>query len=153
MCSFGLWWHLLKKVDVKCHNEAEVSIFHGSLSSLFPGCHLEESHGLQLRYSISKEVLQSQGISRLGDLFQMLEQCKVGQCIDEYCVSQTTLEEIFIKFAKQQEEETTEVAGMSYSRGTTAMTTVSEEGVVNPQHQGDIAVIMASDSISGSQLV
>lgn len=57
-------------------------------------------------YRIHKHVIS------LGDLFKLIEDHKDQLRIREYSVSQTSLEHIFIHFAKQQEEETVTAPGI-----------------------------------------
>jgi hypothetical protein len=110
------------QVDVKCTSLEHVPILRHALEGQFWGIRLEEMHGLYLRYSLDRRghdrlpsVLQVRGV---GDLFAMLEMAKGVGHVEEYCVSQTSLEEIFVHFAKQQEEETGHIQGvMSYAAG------------------------------------
>jgi len=45
-------------------------------------------------------------------VFRIIEENRENLCIEAYSVSDTTLEQIFISFARQQEEETGPVAGL-----------------------------------------
>lgn len=54
----------------------------------------------------------------LADVFRGLETNKVELEIFDYSVSQSTLEQIFLQFAKEQEEERGAVAGMTISSST-----------------------------------
>lgn len=55
--------------------------------------------------SVSKEELQS-----ISDLFDLLERNKNGLGIETYSLSQTSLEQIFLAFARHQKDEQTLIA-------------------------------------------
>jgi len=52
----------------------------------------------------------------LGKIFRLLEDSKIEQGIVEYSVRETTLEQIFIRFAREQDEEKGPVKGFSQPR-------------------------------------
>jgi ATP-binding cassette subfamily A (ABC1) protein 5 len=70
------------------------------LLKIFPGAQVLESFSDRRTYSVEQEVVQS-----LASAFQQLEKCKSEFNIEDYSLSQTTLEQVFIEFAKQQESE------------------------------------------------
>jgi hypothetical protein len=82
----------------------------GALASFveaeFPGCSLIEQHERNFRYKLAKRG------AGLGDVFGKFEDAKQRLGIQEYGVSETTLEQIFNQFAALQEEETGAVRGM-----------------------------------------
>ncbi len=53
----------------------------------------------------------------LADAFQFIESIKETFEIEDYSVSQGSLEQVFIRFAKQQSEETGRIAGINYVAG------------------------------------
>lgn len=55
--------------------------------------------------NVSKEELQS-----ISDLFDLLERNKNGFGIETYSLSQTSLEQIFLSFARHQKDEQTLIA-------------------------------------------
>lgn len=55
--------------------------------------------------NVSKEELQS-----ISDLFDLLERNKNGLGIETYSLSQTSLEQIFLSFARHQKDEQTLIA-------------------------------------------
>jgi len=72
----------------------------------FPGAELlERQYGGHFRYTLPI------GDSKLGDVFGLIEKFKNDLSIQEYSVSQTSLEQIFNSFASQQEEEKGNVRG------------------------------------------
>jgi hypothetical protein len=70
------------------------------ISEIFPQANLDENLGEQLRYEIPMEGLQ------LSTAWANVEKGKNDHGITEYAISQTTLEQVFVRFAAQQEEET-----------------------------------------------
>lgn len=67
---------------------------------------VEEVHGGYVRLKVNKEV-------DLAGAFSALEEHKAALSILDYSISQCTLEQVFLKFAKDQEEETGQVAGLN----------------------------------------
>ncbi|XP_047424587.1 retinal-specific phospholipid-transporting ATPase ABCA4a isoform X2 [Mugil cephalus] len=64
------------------------------MESTFPGCIQREKHYNTLQYKISS--------SSLARIFQMVLSNKDKLNIEDYSVSQTTLDQVFVNFAKQQ---------------------------------------------------
>jgi len=81
---------------------------------------IENNGSLSLKYRIPKKSLS------LSDLFRVIEENRTEYFIEAYSVSETTLEQIFIHFAKQQEEETGVIAGFApiVPRSTTGLENV-----------------------------
>lgn len=75
-----------------------------------PGCAVDERHSGFLR-------LQLDGSVDLAVAFDLLESNKERLGILDYSISQATLEQVFIKFAKDQEEERGAVRGLSGGDG------------------------------------
>ncbi|XP_058130067.1 cholesterol transporter ABCA5-like [Anopheles ziemanni] len=69
------------------------------VTDLFPSATLEESFADRLVYSVPQ-----QAVSSLAECFSRLEKAKVELDIEEYSFSQTTLEQVFLKFAHYDEE-------------------------------------------------
>uniref|UniRef100_UPI0037E6FBBE retinal-specific phospholipid-transporting ATPase ABCA4a n=1 Tax=Semicossyphus pulcher TaxID=241346 RepID=UPI0037E6FBBE len=67
------------------------------MESTFPGCIQREKHYNTLQYKISS--------SSLAKIFQMVLANKDKLRIEDYSVSQTTLDQVFVNFAKQQSRE------------------------------------------------
>jgi hypothetical protein len=57
---------------------------------------LLEHQGTHLVYRVAK------GVASLGQMFAAIEANRVRLCIREYSISETTLEQIFIQFARRQ---------------------------------------------------
>jgi len=78
----------------------------GFIESTFKDALLIEVNGsLNLKYRIPKTSLS------LSELFRIIEEKRTEYYIEAYSVSETSLEQIFIHFARQQEEETSLIAG------------------------------------------
>ncbi|KAM6900621.1 retinal-specific phospholipid-transporting ATPase ABCA4a [Xenentodon cancila] len=67
------------------------------MESTFPGCIQREKHYNTLQYKISS--------SSLARIFQMVLANKDKLNVEDYSVSQTTLDQVFVNFAKQQSRE------------------------------------------------
>lgn len=66
----------------------------------FPNATLDEQFEERLIYKVPQTDVMS-----LALIFEMLEKIKSDGLVDEYALSQTTLEQVFLQFARQQEEE------------------------------------------------
>jgi len=72
---------------------------------------MEEAHGGYFRMKVASRQVD------LARVFQAFEDNKQQLQIFDYSVSQCTLEQIFLQFAKDQEEERGSVAGMALHDG------------------------------------
>ncbi|KAK6641556.1 hypothetical protein RUM44_013268 [Polyplax serrata] len=68
------------------------------VTELFPDAILEESFADRLVFSVSQ-----QGVTSLAQCFSNLEKAKTELDVEEYSFSQTTLEQVFLKFAHYDE--------------------------------------------------
>lgn len=86
------------QLELKCSGAklAEVQDF---VFSAFPGTTLEEINGPKMKYRLGR--VQS---SSLPNVFAQIEMWKGTLEIEEYAVSQCSLEQIFIAFAREQEQ-------------------------------------------------
>eukprot|EP00456_Euglypha_rotunda_P093803 TRINITY_DN9920_c0_g2_i2.p1 TRINITY_DN9920_c0_g2~~TRINITY_DN9920_c0_g2_i2.p1 ORF type:complete len:425 (-),score=71.84 TRINITY_DN9920_c0_g2_i2:9-1283(-) len=75
------------------------------VETTFEGAQLVEIHGDHLKYKINRSL-------PLGVVFGEIERNKEKLKIQEYSAQEFSLEQIFIYFAKQQEEEQAQVEGM-----------------------------------------
>ena len=62
----------------------------------FPGVELAESHAAQLKFKLPPNI------KRLSDVFACVIDVMKAFKIDDYTLSQTTLEELFVDIASQQ---------------------------------------------------
>jgi energy-coupling factor transporter ATP-binding protein EcfA2 len=72
-----------------------------TLRTVLPNTLWLEWHGQSANYQVPRETLDKKGWG-LGPVFGLFESQKVDLNIEEYAVSQTTLEEVFARFAKDQ---------------------------------------------------
>jgi len=79
-------------------NKGETASFHSFVNDNFSGAVLLEEHAGAVTYWLPSEVVS------WSFVFRLLEENKVQLGIIDYSVSQTTLEQVFINFAKEQEE-------------------------------------------------
>ncbi len=94
--EFASWCRLERRLD------AVLAFVEGC----YPGAALRERQGAKLRFEIPAKG------HTLAGLFGAIEDVKAELCIEDYSVSQTSLEQIFNGFAAQQEEETGGAAGI-----------------------------------------
>ena len=78
----------------------------------FGHCRLVEAHDSYLKYDIPKQGQLEARVS-IGQVFRCMEALKERYGVHEYAVQETSLEQIFIHFAKQQQEEKGTVAGLT----------------------------------------
>eukprot|EP01038_Epipyxis_sp_PR26KG_P012006 gene12006-16074_t len=95
------------QVEIRCNAERmdELLEYLGS-PSLIPDYVLIERHGGYVKLKVGIDI-------DLGAIFGSFESNKSFYSIYDYSISQCTLEQIFIQFAREQEEETHAVQGMS----------------------------------------
>ena len=86
------------QVEIRCTAGMVEACIHACLTGMVPNCVLEEQHGSYFRLQVRSGI-------DLANLFLNLETKKAELGISDYSVSQATLEQIFIQFAKDQEEE------------------------------------------------
>jgi hypothetical protein len=85
------------QLEIRCVEGRAADIVH-YLSEAVQDISLEEEHGTFLRFKGPSDM-------DLERAFRALEVNKTRLGIDDYSISQSTLEQVFIKFAKEQEEE------------------------------------------------
>ncbi|RVE58979.1 hypothetical protein OJAV_G00199670 [Oryzias javanicus] len=85
----------IRTANPGCH--PDLSSAEAFMESTFPGCIQTEKHYNTLQYKISS--------SSLARIFQMVLVNKDKLNIEDYSVSQTTLDQVFVNFAKQQSRE------------------------------------------------
>jgi len=93
---FADWWLLEDRVD-------NLTVF---LQQNFPGTTSIERHDRTLRFSLPRDL-------KLADVFRKLEDARVQLHLEEYGISQMSLEQIFNQLAAQQTEETGAVRGFA----------------------------------------
>lgn len=91
---FGRGYTLICKLP---HGEDTVAEFVSSLTETFPGTALKERFGGELTFDVP-------GDAALSSMFEFMEKTKKSIAIPDYSISQTSLEQIFVSFAKDEEE-------------------------------------------------
>jgi hypothetical protein len=98
---------------------AEVKAF---VERAFPGCDLLEEQNLNLKYKTPKT-------RSLGDMFRIVEsEAESAGLVSLYSISDISLEQIFIYFARQQTEELGVVRGLAPAR------VASHDQIIVPVH-------------------
>ena len=77
-------------------NETLVSRFYRVIQDAFPNSQLKEAYEGFVHIHINEPNIS------LAALFRIIESCKQTYSIENYTVSQTTLEQVFLNFAKSQ---------------------------------------------------
>lgn len=85
-------------VELRCATDSVTACL-ALLQTALPGAFVEEQHGGFLRMRVERDAIN------LASIFALLESKKDELQIYDYSVSQCSLEQVFIKFAKDQEEE------------------------------------------------
>lgn len=70
--------------------------FYNEIKNAFPNCQLKEAYEGFVHIHINEANLS------LAQLFRIIESCKQTYSIEHYTVSQTTLEQVFLNFARSQ---------------------------------------------------
>jgi ABC-type multidrug transport system ATPase subunit len=128
------------------HIQALKSFMHET----FEGARLEEDHETRLKYLLPPQKMS------LSHIFRQVESQQERLCISDYSVSQSTLEQIFISIAKQQEQEMGQIAGMvtgesgeQYELGGGVEGVVAQAAVASLPHNADAEeqlVVRASEA-------
>merc|ERR1719401_1070784 len=92
---FAEWWL----------QESMTAQFKEFLDKTFPGAVILERHDRTLRFRLPVT-------SPIAQVFRQLESSREELSVEEYGISQTSLEQLFNEFANQQQEETAPVRGM-----------------------------------------
>jgi ATP-binding cassette subfamily A (ABC1) protein 1 len=90
---FGNGYTIILRVSNESLNVQPVMEF---ISSSFPSAKLRERHHNMLQYQLGNDSMS------LSRIFQAMEEAKRVYNVEDYSVSQTTLDQVFISFAKKQ---------------------------------------------------
>jgi len=94
------------QLDIHCSEDPQLNKkIETFMKQNFNGSNLVELHGTRFKYQIPAQF-------RLSGIFSLIESHKDQLGIKEYSVGQTSLEQVFIEFAKLQKEEIGAVAGI-----------------------------------------
>lgn len=91
---FFLGYTLMAKL--KIFDRDRVNGFYTSVKNAFPESELKEAYEGFVHIHINEANLS------LAQLFRIIESCKQTYSIEHYTVSQTTLEQVFLNFARSQ---------------------------------------------------
>ena len=92
-------------IEIRCMHHVSSSECLDFIKASVPSVEIDEEHGTFLRIKTANDL-------DLSTAFTVLERLKTENMISSYSLCQSTLEQIFIKFAAQQEEETGQIAGL-----------------------------------------
>ncbi|XP_075878067.1 retinal-specific phospholipid-transporting ATPase ABCA4-like [Nelusetta ayraudi] len=100
--KFGDGYVVTMKIKAaKAGSSPDLKPVESFMESSFPGCVQREKHYNTLQYKIAS--------SSLARIFQLVVANKERLSIEDYSVSQTTLDQVFVNFAKQQTAEDEDV--------------------------------------------
>jgi len=85
-------------LTVRCEPQKQEE-FLKSIASELPSAKPEDHHCSQLKFSILQQDV------KLSDIFNVMFMAKASGLVEDYSVSQTTLDDIFVKFASHQRDE------------------------------------------------
>uniref|UniRef100_A0A4W6G932 ATP binding cassette subfamily A member 3 n=1 Tax=Lates calcarifer TaxID=8187 RepID=A0A4W6G932_LATCA len=95
--KFGSGYTLLAKVHVEAELEdSDLQLFKDFIESTFPGSQLKDEHQGMVHYHLTDKTLT------WAQVFGTLEAAKEKYRIEDYCVSQISLEQVFLSFAQFQ---------------------------------------------------
>ncbi|KAM4598643.1 phospholipid-transporting ATPase ABCA3 [Polymixia lowei] len=97
--KFGSGYTLLAKLHTEAELEdrdSELQLFKDFIESTFPGSLLKDEHQGMVHYHLTNKSLT------WAQVFGTLEAAKEKYCIEDYCVSQISLEQVFLSFAQFQ---------------------------------------------------
>ncbi|XP_048466975.1 ATP-binding cassette sub-family A member 5 isoform X2 [Rhincodon typus] len=96
--KYGGGYTLEIKLKGEMTEAQQISDIHDKIMQIFPQASRQESFVAMLTYKIPKDDVKS-----LSKAFSKLEEAKHSFDIEEYSFSQSTLEQVFMQFAKEQE--------------------------------------------------
>ncbi|XP_060889352.1 ATP-binding cassette sub-family A member 5 [Labrus mixtus] len=106
--KYGQGYSLEVKLREELTGLQQVALLHKEILRIFPHAARQESFTTLMVYKIPKQDVQS-----LARSFSQLESAKQTFNFEEFNFSQSTLEQVFMEFAKEQENEEEEVGSLS----------------------------------------
>uniref|UniRef100_A0A8C9ZMM0 ATP binding cassette subfamily A member 3 n=1 Tax=Sander lucioperca TaxID=283035 RepID=A0A8C9ZMM0_SANLU len=95
--KFGSGYTLLAKIHIEAELEdSDLQLFKDFIESTFPGSQLKDEHQGMVHYHLTDKTLS------WAQVFGTLEAAKEKYQIEDYCVSQISLEQVFLSFAQFQ---------------------------------------------------
>lgn len=102
----------LREFAAWCRLEERVEGILSFVGEHYPDAVLRERQGTKVRFEIPSKDTTTGAPRQLSDMFGLIEEHKIRLHMEDYSVSQTSLEQIFNFFAGQQEEEKGAAAGI-----------------------------------------
>jgi len=99
------------ELHCKYHStNSQIDFVKGEILNHFEGCVLAEQHGRFLKFDLPSLASSTTGSSNLGNVFRLLQSMKTADksTIDDYSVSQCTLEQVFISLVQNETDENKE---------------------------------------------
>uniref|UniRef100_A0A6Q2X5Y1 ABC transporter domain-containing protein n=1 Tax=Esox lucius TaxID=8010 RepID=A0A6Q2X5Y1_ESOLU len=106
--KYGRGYSLEIKLREELAGLQPVTVLHNEILQIFPHAARQESFATLMVYKIPREDVTS-----LAKSFAQLESAKQSFNFEEYNFSQSTLEQVFMEFAKEQENEEDEMGSLS----------------------------------------
>ncbi|XP_077406752.1 cholesterol transporter ABCA5 [Vanacampus margaritifer] len=106
--KYGRGYGLEMKLGEDLTGLQQVALLHKEILAIFPHASRQESFTTLMAYKIPTEDVRS-----LAAAFSQLERVKQTFKIEEYNFSQSTLEQVFLEFAKEQQSEDEEAGSLS----------------------------------------
>ncbi|XP_028824838.1 cholesterol transporter ABCA5 isoform X2 [Denticeps clupeoides] len=106
--KFGRCYSLEIKLREELAGLQQVAQLHAEVLRIFPHAARQDSFATMMVYKVPMEDVQS-----LAESFSQLESAKQSFNFEEYNFSQSTLEQVFLEFAKEQENEDEEMGSLS----------------------------------------
>ncbi|RXN39627.1 ATP-binding cassette sub-family A member 5-like protein [Labeo rohita] len=106
--KFGRGYSLEINLREELTGLQQVALLHKEILKIFPHAARQDSFATLMVYKIPMEDVKS-----LAKSFAQLENAKQNFNFEEYNFSQSTLEQVFMEFAKEQENEEEEVGSLS----------------------------------------
>ena len=96
-------------VELHCKHHSsnrQIDSVKDQIMNEFPGVILAEQHGRFLKFDLPS-LANKDGTSNLGSVFRLLQSTKTAEnsCVDDYSVSQCSLEQVFISLVQEETEE------------------------------------------------
>ena len=84
-------------LTVRCQEEKTGEVV-ARMAQMLPSATLQEEHNTQLKYQLPTAN------TKLPVVFQRMEECRELDILQDYSLTQTTLDEVFVRFASEQTE-------------------------------------------------
>jgi hypothetical protein len=141
----------LREFAAWCLLEERVEGILSFVGQHYPDAVLRERQGTKVRFEIPSKDTTTGAPRQLSDMFGLIEEHKARLHMEDYSVSQTSLEQIFNFFAGQQEEEKGAAAGIVSGGPLVALGAATAQSTAG-QAEGGVAA-RAGSSGGGSKVM